>query len=643
MWLLTSPVSLLALAAIPVLIGIYLFRTRSRRYVVSSLFLWADQQQSRQGGRRLDKLQTPLTLFLEALILALIAIAAAGPNLRDRAASHPTVVVLDASYSMSAGFDGDTPQKRALDDLAKFLRSSEPFPVQFVLAGTETETISGRATSAPEAIRMLDQWHCNAPAAVLDSAIGLASNLSVADVKILVITDQPPKVGIPVGKIEWRAYGKPLDNIALTGASRVFQGEKDKLLIEATNFSPKAQTLQLQLTNISGGAPVERIRMVGDAISTKERPTGAEKLQTNSSFVLKDINEPIEAQTTLRYHVTLPDGVRDVQTQLANDSLLIDNTARLLPPDRRPVRVSIRDLSDSVAIPLKRGLAATGIAKFDDTNPEICFTSGHFSETEQPVPDLPPGCWTMRFYTEIPDNQAEAFVGPFIIDKTHPIMEGLSLEGIVWTAGTNQPLPGYSMLAVGNTPLLSEQNRPDRTKSFHLQWRPDLSTLAMSPGWPILFWNILQYRAEHSPGIRINNIRLGTSAIFNPFPGDDRVQIVTPGGATRTMTVRTDRLSIPADEVGVYTIKAPSGEYRFSSLPPASEESDLTQAVTGVWGGWLDQETLRTDYKNMLWLPLLIASVLLFLHLVIIARNRFKNPLPIAPSADFEHQSAIDR
>jgi len=82
MWLLTSPLSLIALAAIPVLVGIYLFRTRSRRYVVSSLFLWIDQQQSRQGGRQISKLQTPLLFFLELLALALLAFAAAGPIMR---------------------------------------------------------------------------------------------------------------------------------------------------------------------------------------------------------------------------------------------------------------------------------------------------------------------------------------------------------------------------------------------------------------------------------------------------------------------------------------------------------------------------------------------------------------------------------
>ena len=610
MWLLTSPLSLIALAAVPVLIGIYLFRTRSRRYVVSSLFLWVDQQQSRQGGRQISKLQTPLLFFLELVALALLALAATGPNMRGENVTRPTVVVLDCSWSMTAGFDGDTPQKRALDDLAKFLRSEQPYPLQFVLAGAEISTISGRATNAAEAERMLADWQCLAPTALLDSAISFATGTSVADVKILVVTDQLPQVELPVGKIEWRAYGKALDNMALTGASRIYQGDKDKLLVEATNFSNNTQTLRMTLTAATGGTSLQ-------------------------NTVLQNIDEPIGPMSTRRYHLTLPDGIQDIEARIADDALPIDNHAILLPPHRRPVRVAIRHLPESIAEPLRRGLAATGIAQFDDLNPEICFTGGNLTAAEQETPDLPDGCWLARFYTSLDETKVEAFVGPFIIDRTHVLAEGLSLEGVVWAAENDVSLPGWSMLAVGNVPLVSEQNRPNRTKHLHLQIRPDLSTLTISPGWPILLWNILQYRAAQSPGIRINNVRLGTAAVFTPFPGDDELRITTPSGAgtasqrpanVRTMSVRSNWVSLPADEVGVYTVQAASGEYRFSVLPLASDESDLTGAITGRWGGRLDQETLESDYRNMTWLPLLLVAAILLLHLSFIANRKNATP-----------------
>ena len=54
----TLPLGFLSLLAIPGLVAIYLLRTRSRRYPVSSLMLWVNQQQARQGGLRVERLQT---------------------------------------------------------------------------------------------------------------------------------------------------------------------------------------------------------------------------------------------------------------------------------------------------------------------------------------------------------------------------------------------------------------------------------------------------------------------------------------------------------------------------------------------------------------------------------------------------------
>ncbi|HBT76504.1 MAG TPA: hypothetical protein DEB39_06170, partial [Planctomycetaceae bacterium] len=48
MWILATPWALLALAAVPLVFGIYFFRTRSRRREVSSLFLWVDHTRSQQ-------------------------------------------------------------------------------------------------------------------------------------------------------------------------------------------------------------------------------------------------------------------------------------------------------------------------------------------------------------------------------------------------------------------------------------------------------------------------------------------------------------------------------------------------------------------------------------------------------------------
>ena len=78
----TLPLGFLALLAVPILVGIYLLRTRSRRYPVSSLMLWVNQKQAREGGLRVERLQIPLLFLLELLALIL-------PCSRGSRTNHP--------------------------------------------------------------------------------------------------------------------------------------------------------------------------------------------------------------------------------------------------------------------------------------------------------------------------------------------------------------------------------------------------------------------------------------------------------------------------------------------------------------------------------------------------------------------------
>ena len=124
-------------------------RSRSQRVVVSSLVLWIDQRRPQQGGRVLQRMQTPLT-FLELLAIALLATAAAGPALVRKEAARPLVVVLDDSYSMLArkpGADGNSPRRQAEIALVKEL-ARDNYVTRFLLAGAQPRQI-GQSLRTP--------------------------------------------------------------------------------------------------------------------------------------------------------------------------------------------------------------------------------------------------------------------------------------------------------------------------------------------------------------------------------------------------------------------------------------------------------------------------------------------------------------
>ncbi|HMF15697.1 MAG TPA: BatA domain-containing protein, partial [Gemmataceae bacterium] len=125
--MLTTPWALWGLLAVPALVAIYWLRKRFRQMPVSSLMLWRDQKEAKQGGFRIRRLQTPLLFFLELLALVLLVGAAAGPSVSMPSAHRPLVVILDDSYSMQAGGD-DSPRKLAekalLEELDRGIRYS---------------------------------------------------------------------------------------------------------------------------------------------------------------------------------------------------------------------------------------------------------------------------------------------------------------------------------------------------------------------------------------------------------------------------------------------------------------------------------------------------------------------------------------
>src|SRR4051794_38600873 len=197
--LFTYPLALAGLAGVPLLVGIYLLRNRFRPLPVSSLMLWLDPREARQGGTRVRRLQTPLLFVLELLAILLLVLAAAEPRLRFSQSARPLVVVLDDSFSMLAGGD-DSARREGRRAVLNLLRTRPPSSVRFVLAGDKPVTLGDPVQTVSEAEALLDGWQCHAPGAQLDGALGLAADLAGDLGLLLVVTDHPPAENIVPAK-----------------------------------------------------------------------------------------------------------------------------------------------------------------------------------------------------------------------------------------------------------------------------------------------------------------------------------------------------------------------------------------------------------------------------------------------------------
>jgi hypothetical protein len=311
----------------------------------------------------------------------------------------------------------------------------------------------------------------------------------------------------------------------------------------------------------------------------------------------------------------LPDGTAAVRASLPDDALDFDNAVTLLAAPRKPVTYELRVADKGIRSAFDRALKATGSAMPADANPQLVVIEGHGTAPESEE------AWVVRVVRE-PD--AEAFTGPFVLDRAHPLTDGLSLAGVVWGGGKS-PLPGSPVVMAGNVPLLTDSESATGRHELRLRLRPDLAALSQSvtqsPAWPALVWNLVHWRAAHRPGVGRANVRLGEEADWTLTGPHASIEVTRPGGTTATVPVHARRATVRADRPGVYSMKAGDESAAFAANPLDRGESDLAKCATGRWGGEADEAAARAGSRDLTpWLVLLAAAVVT-LHLWVLARR----------------------
>jgi hypothetical protein len=578
----TNPLAFVGLAAVPAVLAIYFLRRRFRRYPVSSLMLWLDPRPASQGGTKVERLQTPLLLFLELAAVLLLVLAAAEPHIPVAQRLRPLVVVLDDSFSMTAGGE-DSPRRRALAALTEELHAHPRYSIRFVLAGERAQVLGDPAHSVDEALERLDGWRCRAPAAQLDEAVSLASEVGGDLALLLVLSDHAPTVLPGKGRIQWWAFGKALPNLAIVTASRTARDSAERCLLEVANLSKE---------------PREATLVVEAGQSPRQIHSAALKL------------EPGELHRSI---LQLADGSPAIRARIEPDALTIDDSVTLQPVRFRPVRVQLDVANPGLRRILEKALEATHFAHLGDQRPEIVVTDGDR--------DIAGDAWRVQLLSE---KDAVGYSGPFVIDRNHPLTEGLSLQGVIWGGGKSADLPGAPVVLAGNVPLLTDAERPGGRHDLRLRLRPDLSTLPESPAWPVLVWNLLQWHASLAPGLARPNIRLGEETMYTFAEPRDAVEIVAPGGATRQVAVADRRVVVRGEDVGTYEIRDAADKSVIATIAVnalARDESDLRDAATGRWGDWLDETALRLEYQSIDWAVLLVLLAVVMVHLVLVSRG----------------------
>jgi hypothetical protein len=527
--------------------------------------------------------------------------------------TRPLIIVLDDSFSMRAVTDNTSAQARAKEYLQKLYRIQPPPSTRVLLAGTEPRLLGSQVHTWNEVEKILEQWTCHAPSAAIDSALTLAAELGKKQANVLVLTDQaPPGKKISNTLLHWRAFGLPADNTAIINASRTALGGEDRCLLEIANFSSKPGEAKLAVQ------------------------TGSNSVQTSTlSFA------PNEQK---RLVFNLPSAVPMLTAALEADALSDDNQVQLLPPIRKRVRVRIALANAASSALLERALEASGLRAAVSESPELVIH-------DSPATFISSNAWSLHWISdgesghsaagaaagsaavqerdsggETPPKPAGedaratdaratvAYTGPFVMDSSHPMAEGLSLQGVVWAAIPMTNPPGtVPVILAGNIPLLFAREDIFGRRELTLNLNPDLSTVQNTPDWPVLFWNLLNWRIAQLPGLRENNCRLGSEAILKTT--GEPVSVTWPDGMMKHFPRTGDQLSLETPLPGLYSVVMGTTTNSFVANSLAADESNLSQCTTGEWGQWKNENERRFEEASLVWLIGLAVLTVLVTHL----------------------------
>ncbi len=482
----TQPLYLFALFGIPVVVALHLYRKRLREQVVSALFLWMETGDDSLSGRKRERLIRSTSFWCELLAALLIALALAGPqSCSERSATH-LVVVLDGSAAMGATAGDETLRDRAVAVVEERIQAlGEQSRVSIIQSGLHTQVLCGPGAPPKQARESLRNFRPEAPRHDLASAVSLGLEIASGGALLIISPRFQPERLPP--ETELIALGESLSNTGIIRARRTRATAKDGDRIELTVGHYGQRTLETNL-----------VIAIGEDV-----------IATHTLDLQPDERRDLSFE--------LPAGTPAVIAKLTEGgALAIDDSAFLTPPPARTLAIGTTLPIDQLA---RLGLAQTNGSPIDrwlsvvpdsiEAPPELAHVI--LGAPPASPDDVPWGGVALAF--DHSGEEREDWIGPFLIEKRHPLLSGVTLDGVIWSSSTEVNLSGGPLVSTGNRPLLVEE-RVAGTRQFIANLDPSRSTLAHSPDWPILLTNLAELARDRLPGPDQTSLAVGEPFVY---------------------------------------------------------------------------------------------------------------------------------
>jgi hypothetical protein len=558
---LANPWGLLALAAIPALLGIHALQQRSRRVRTSTLFLIEHAGRPPEGGLRLEWVRRSVPLLMQISASLALAWLLAEPQFVGRQSRQTVAVVLDASASMEAF---RSPARQALGrSLRRLAGAAQNTDWRLLTTGPRQAPLYA-GSDLDGLLAAVERWQpvlgTHDPTPALATAAGLTPG---GRGMVVLVTDRPADVPGSVGVL---AVGTPIDNVGFAGGDVVVEGDDARWRVVVTNPGERGQERTLRIRPSGAGASAGGA--AGEAIAVRLEPGQTRMLEGG-----------------------WPPGTDTLLFDLAPDAFTFDDSLALVRPRPRLVRVAIRFPGPTGGVIGRMLAAAPGVEIVADGGAAdgIAGAGGTADIVVAPLGTPVDGAAVL-----IPDVGAEGdAAGPAPLDSSpvaaedDPLVNDLGWGGLL--SGAPVPLDDdptdRPLLWKGPQPLalVRATRRPDGTapESLLLAWDIAGSTAGRLPALVVLLTRFVERVRAGIDRPWAGNFLVDEAIAMPSAAGDRLTAVPLATAASGTVSLVPYRGRAPA-RPAVFAVGPPGAEPRLRGATQAADarESDFRAATT---------------------------------------------------------------
>ena len=599
------PFGLLGLIGIPILIVIYIIKSKYTEQTVSSTYLWLLSERFLKRKNPISKLAGIISLILQILAVTVISLIIAHPVITLPDAAYEYCFVLDASGSMSfQNNNGQTRFEAGKDEILRVIDSSvDGCRYSLVYVGDDTNVIFEKLENKEQASALVKELQPSYNEADFTDAIGVAQGYfnEYPGVRTYLITDVAYKT---TQNIELVNVGEDVENYAVGSVSYLQRGKELTVTGSLLSYRSDA-SLTVHLYLDGSETPIDTQTL--SVLAGEPTPFSLTAAANSFSSIRVEISNADALMMDNEYIIY------DVKSESSYKTLIVSDRPLFLEAMIATVINADIDVIDPKEY---QGQSGYGLYIFDSVNAQI-------------LTDMPRdgAVWLINVDGSVQGAgysvQGEVtFNGSELLEResstssaAQALMQGLSSDPIHVT--------GYikcgfyrnftTLLSYKGNPVLFAGTNTDGNREVVFAFDIHNSDLPLTYDFAVLVRNLVKYSFPDM--IERTSFACGEDAPVNVIPNCDSIRVESPLGNVSYLDTSVAVDSVKLDEVGVYkiimTVAGSQRELFIYSAMIESERAPLCEEDGIAISGDRISRGFDGKYDPMIFLMIVLAIVFL--------------------------------